>query len=90
MEGPAAKVGITPGMRLVAVNGRAWNPEVLHDALTAGKSAKEPLQLLIENTEFYKTFVVDYHEGNRYPHLVSNGRPDMLSDIIKQHGETVK
>ena len=89
MDSPAAKAGIGPGMKLVAVNGRARNSEVLRDALSAAKTASEPLQLLIENSDFFKTYAVDYHGGNRYPHLVrSDDGPDVLSEIIKQHSET--
>ena len=89
MDSPAAKAGIGPGMKLVAVNGRAWNSEVLRDALSAAKTASEPLQLLIENSDFFKTYAVDYHGGNRYPHLVrSDDGPDVLSEIIKPHSET--
>lgn len=88
--GPAAKAGVTPGMKLVAVNSRAWSPEVMKDALTAGKSSSEPLQLLVQNAEYFKTYAVDYHGGNRYPHLVSNGKPDVLTDIVRQHAAAVQ
>jgi len=87
---PAAQAGIMPGMKLVAVNGRAWSPEVMRDALTAAKSSPEALLLLVQNTEYFKTYSVNYHDGNRYPHLVVNGKPDVLTGIIKQHGESVK
>jgi predicted metalloprotease with PDZ domain len=81
---PAAKAGIGPGMKLVAVNGRSFTGEVLRDALKAGKNSPEPLQLLIENTEYYKTYKLDYHGGEKYPHLVRDeSKPDMLSDIIR-------
>src|SRR5258706_499629 len=66
----AAKAGIGPGMRLIGVNGRKYSAEVLHDALKAGKSGTAPLELLVENTDYYKTYKIDYHGGERYPHLV--------------------
>jgi predicted metalloprotease with PDZ domain len=87
---PAALAGIMPGMKLVAVNGRAWSPETVHDALTAAKTSPDPLQLLVQNTEYFKTYSVSYHDGNHYPHLITNGKPDVLADIIRQHGESVK
>jgi predicted metalloprotease with PDZ domain len=87
---PAEKAGIMPGMKLVAVNDRAWKPEYLHDALKAGKNDKEPLRLLVQNAEYFKTYNLDYHGGDRYPHLTRNANPDALSDIIKQHAATVK
>jgi predicted metalloprotease with PDZ domain len=81
---PAAVAGIGPGMKVVAVNGRAFSTDVLRDALTAGKTGSEPLELLVENTEYYKTYKLDYHDGEKYPHLVrDDSKPDMLSDIIK-------
>ena len=81
---PAAQAGIGPGMKLIAVNGRHYSADVLHDALKAGKDGSAPLELLIENTDYYKTYKLDYHGGERYPHLVRDeSRPDLLSEIYK-------
>jgi len=81
---PAAVAGIGPGMKLVAVNGRRYSPEVLREAIKAGKNASEPLELLVENTEYFKTFKLDYHGGERYAHLVRDeSKPDLLSEIFK-------
>ena len=81
---PAAKAGIGPGMKLAAVNGRRFSADVLSDELRAGKNSSEPLELLIENTEYFKTFKVDYHGGEKYAHLVRDeSKPDVLSEIIK-------
>jgi predicted metalloprotease with PDZ domain len=81
---PAALAGIGPGMKLMAVNGRKYSPDVLHDALKAGKGGSSPLELLIENTDYYKTYKLDYHGGERYPHLVRDeSKPDLLTEIYK-------
>ncbi len=80
----AASAGIGPGMRVVAVNGRRFSAEVWHDALRIGKNSSVPLELLIENTDYYKTYAIDYHGGDKYPHLVrEESRRDVLSSIIK-------
>jgi predicted metalloprotease with PDZ domain len=80
----AAQVGIGPGMKVIAVNGRKFSAEVLRNALREGKSSSAPLELLVENTEYYKTFKLDYHGGEKYPHLVRDeSKADLLSDIIK-------
>ena len=80
---PAAKAGIGPGMKLVAVNGRRFSPEVLRDAVKATKN-NAPLELLIENTDYYKTYKIDYHGGEKYPHLVrDDSKPDLLTEILK-------
>jgi predicted metalloprotease with PDZ domain len=81
---PAALAGIGPGMKLIAVNGRKYSPEVVRDALKAGKGGTAPLELLIENTGYYKTYKLDYHGGERYPHLVRDEtKPDLLTEIYK-------
>ncbi len=79
----SAKAGIGPGMKLIAVNGRKFSPETFNDALKAGKSSKEPLQLLVENAEYYRTFSLDYHDGPMYPHLMRvESKPDYFSQIF--------
>jgi predicted metalloprotease with PDZ domain len=80
---PAAKAGIGPGMRVVAVNGHRFSTDNLNGALKIGKNSADPLELLVENTDFYTTYKLDYHGGERYPHLVRDeSKPDVLSEII--------
>jgi predicted metalloprotease with PDZ domain len=81
---PAYQAGISPGMKIVAVNGRAFTKEVFHDALKATDKASGPLALLVLNDEYYKTVSLDYHGGERYPHLErEEGKPDLLGEIEK-------
>jgi len=84
MGSPAEKAGIGPGMRLIAVQGRKWSPENLREAIQAARQLQSPIELLVQNGDFYKTFAVDYHQGERYPHLERDpGRADLLSQIIR-------
>ena len=88
---PGAKAGIGPGMRIVAVNGRKFSPRGLNDALQAGIDGNTPLELLIENAEFYKSIRLDYHGGPRYPHLTRDqSRRDLLGEIIKPRASVVR
>jgi predicted metalloprotease with PDZ domain len=81
---PAALAGITPGMKVIAVNGRQYSADVLRDALKAGLNTTTPLELLVENTDYFKTYKIEYHGGERYPHLVRDeSKPDLLSEIYK-------
>jgi predicted metalloprotease with PDZ domain len=80
----AAKAGIGPGMKVVAVNGRKFSPEVLRDAIKASKNGSATVDLLVENDDYYKTYKLDYHGGEKYPHLVRDeSTPDLLSEILK-------
>jgi predicted metalloprotease with PDZ domain len=80
---PAYVAGIGPGMKLVAINGRAWSKEVLRDALRASKESKQPIELLVQNAKFFKTYSVDYHDGIRNPHLERSAGPDVLGEILR-------
>jgi predicted metalloprotease with PDZ domain len=81
---PAYAAGLGPGMKLIAVNGRKWSKDVVRAALRASVHSQQPLSLLAENGEYYSTYQVNYHEGERYPHLVrEDGQPNILDEIIK-------
>ena len=80
----AFKSGLAPGMKIVSVNGRAWSTEVLHEAISSAKSSTAPIESLVENGSFQETYKLNYHGGERYPHLErDNTKPDVLSDVIK-------
>ena len=80
----AAKAGIGPGMKIVAVNGRRFSADILHDAIKGAKGGNQPIELLVENTDYFKTYKLDYHEGEKYPRLVRDeSKPDLMADILK-------
>ncbi|MFC5437822.1 M61 family metallopeptidase [Rhodanobacter umsongensis] len=82
-EGPAFKAGVSTGATIVAVDGQDYSGEVLKQAITAARSSKAPITLLLKYQGSYRTVPVDYHDGLQYPHLVRvEGRPDYLSEII--------
>jgi predicted metalloprotease with PDZ domain len=81
---PAYAAGMAPGMKIIAVNGRKWSKDIVRAALQASLTNQKPIALLAENGEYYNTYAVDYHQGERYPHLVRvEGQANLLDDIIK-------
>jgi hypothetical protein len=45
----------------------------------------------VENSDFFKTYGVDYHGGERYPYLERDAaKPDILSKTIKPLALPVK
>ena len=83
LETPAAKAGITPGTKIIAVNGREFSPSVLKNAVTDAVENTAPISFIVKDGEFYRTIAVDYHGGEKYPQLVrDNSKPDVLGDII--------
>jgi predicted metalloprotease with PDZ domain len=84
VDSPAWKAGIAPGTTLVAVNGRKYNPDIFHDAMKESKGSGKNLELLVVNGDRYQNFTLNYHDGEKYAHLVRDeSKPDVLSDIIK-------
>ena len=82
----AYQAGLGPGMKLLAVNGRKWSPAILQAALKEAQEpgGSRPIELLVENALFFKTYSVNYHDGPKNPHLERvAGQPDTLGDILK-------
>jgi predicted metalloprotease with PDZ domain len=81
---PSFKAGLAPGMKILSINGRTWSTDVLHDAIASSKTSTTPIELVVENGSFNETYKVNYHGGERYPHLErDNTKPDLLGDVIK-------
>ncbi len=82
--GPAFKAGLAPGMKVAGVNGRVFTPEILDDAIKASKNTARPVELLVIVNDYYKTCAIDYHGGERYPHLIRiPDKPDYLDELLK-------
>ena len=80
---PAYTAGLAPGMKLVAINRRRWSGHVLRDAVAAAKNGNQPIELLVENADFFQTYSIACHDGPRYPHLQRSDGPDLLGEILK-------
>jgi predicted metalloprotease with PDZ domain len=82
--GVSDKAGIGPGMKILAVNGRAYAPDVLKAAIHDAKDSGPAVELIVLNTGYYKVIKLDYHDGERYPLLERvSSVPDRLDDILK-------
>jgi predicted metalloprotease with PDZ domain len=82
---PADRAGLAPGGRVVAVNGRRQDREVLADAIEA-TPGRGSVELLVEDADFFRSYVVEYRGGPRYPLLERDpSRPDLLASIAAPH-----
>ncbi len=86
-KGSAAwNAALSPGVKIVAVDGQEYATGVLDDAIAKASSSRDSIRLLGSQSGWYSTYSVDYHGGLRYPHLVRiAGRPDMLETIMSRH-----
>jgi predicted metalloprotease with PDZ domain len=80
-DGPAFKAGLTVGGKLIAVNGIAYDADLLKGAITAAK-AGPPVSLIVKDGDHFRVVAIDYHGGLKYPRLERiEGTPDRLSPI---------
>ncbi|MES2149621.1 MAG: peptidase M61 [Pseudomonadota bacterium] len=82
-DGVGFRAGLAANTTIVAVNNRAYKAEVLKAALKAAKGSKAPIELLVKKGSSYRTIVLDYHDGLRYPRLERiEGSKDRLETIL--------
>jgi predicted metalloprotease with PDZ domain len=83
-HGPADKAKITPGDKIVAINGQVFSPDRFRAAIRDAKGKSEPIHLIVQSDDFVSTVEMDYHDGERYPLLQRvEGTPAILDDITK-------
>ena len=83
-NGLAFQAGVMPGMKVVAINDRAFTADLLHQALKASKDNSVTMRLLVLNDDYYKSCAITYQGGERYPHLLRvEAKPDTLDDLAK-------
>ncbi len=84
LDSPAFKAGLAPSFRIAAVNGRTFSSALLRAAIQDAKDKGPAVELIVENTGYYKVVRIDYHGGERYPSLVRvDSVPTRLDDILK-------
>ncbi|HEV2532904.1 peptidase M61 [Phenylobacterium sp.] len=80
-DSPAFKAGLTVGGKIIAVNGIAYDMDLLKEAITNAKSGP-PVTLIVKDGDHFRVVALDYRGGLKYPHLERlEGKPDLLSAI---------
>ncbi len=81
---PAFEAGISSGMKVIGVNGRVYSHDLLEDAIKAAKDTSQSVTLLVVVDDYLRTCVINYHGGDKFPHLVRVAdKPDYLDELIK-------
>jgi predicted metalloprotease with PDZ domain len=81
---PAWKAGFGPGMKIIAINNKPFSPGAMSAALQQAKTDTAPLEFIVTNESEFHVMHINYHDGEKYPHLERvDGTPDVLGDILK-------
>jgi predicted metalloprotease with PDZ domain len=82
-DSPAFKAKLTEGAQILAINGIAYTPDVLKDAIREAHSRQQPIELILKTGDRYRVANLDYHDGLRYPHLERDtAEPARLDEIL--------
>jgi predicted metalloprotease with PDZ domain len=82
-DSAAFKAKLTESSVILAVNGTAYDVDVLKDAIRSAKSTQLPIELIVKTGDRFRVLRLDYHDGLRYPHLVREPSvPARLDDIL--------
>lgn len=80
-NGPAFRAGLSPFMRIVAVNGQPFAPAILLAAVAA--SVSTPLRLTLQDGNTHRDVAIPYAGPLRYPHLERiPGTLDRLTSLL--------
>jgi predicted metalloprotease with PDZ domain len=81
---PADKARLTPGSKILGVNGQIFGGDLLIAAIREAKGKTDPIHLIVQSDSFLTAVDIDYHDGERYPALERiAGTPAYLDDITK-------
>jgi predicted metalloprotease with PDZ domain len=82
-DSPAYLAKLTEGAQILAINGIAYDADVLKDAIRAAHGTQAPIELIVKIGDRYLVANVDYHDGLRYPHLERDtAEPARLDEIL--------
>jgi predicted metalloprotease with PDZ domain len=81
-DGPAFVAGLTVGSEIVAVDGQAFSPDLLKQAI-ADSGTRGSVDMLVRTGKHVRDVAIQYAGGGRYPHLERTaGDRARLDDIL--------
>jgi predicted metalloprotease with PDZ domain len=82
--GPADNAKLSPGQKIIAVNGKVFSTDTIKAAIKQAKGNTEPTHFILQADTFVTLADINYHDGERHPSLVRvDGTPDYLDEITK-------
>lgn len=83
VDSAAYRAGLGPGMKIIAVDNRKMTESTMRRAIQTSKESNQPIELIVENTGYFRVLKIDYHQGQRYPILERTDGADLLDEILK-------
>ncbi|HXW17036.1 MAG TPA: hypothetical protein VEJ39_01955 [Candidatus Acidoferrales bacterium] len=81
---PAFESGLSPYLKIIGVNSRQFSIDELKRAIQDSKMNSAAIEIQADNAGTLESHQIQYHGGNRFPHLERvDGTPDYLDEILK-------
>ena len=87
---PAFEAKLVPGEKVLRINGRAFSPTAMEQALlernadSAALNAANPISIVVQNGASEREVFINYHEGERFPVLERDPKtPDFLDRLLE-------
>jgi predicted metalloprotease with PDZ domain len=81
---PAFESGLSPYLKITAVNGHTFSLDELKRAVRDSRTSSSSIELQTDNTGRLELHTIQYHGGSQFPHLERiRDTPDYLGEILK-------
>ncbi len=81
-DGPAFDAGLTNADILVALDGESFDSNRLADRVDSAVQSRKPIELLVRRGDQYRTVMIPYYGGNRYPRLERTSAAPGWLDVL--------
>jgi predicted metalloprotease with PDZ domain len=81
-DSAAFNAGMTVGDQILAANSRSFDSDALKQAIRSAAGNGRPVELLIKAGDLYRSVVLDWHGGLRYPRLQKVGKGEGTLDAL--------
>ncbi|MBD3761089.1 peptidase M61 [Rhizorhabdus sp.] len=81
-DSPAFAAGLTNSDTIVAVAGESYDSSRLVEQIDDAKASRRPIELLVRRGSQYRTVMIPYFGGNRYPRLERAGNGPGWLDVL--------
>ncbi len=81
---PAFEAGLSPYLKITGVNGNKFSIDALKRAVSDSKVNSAVIEVQTDNAGTLQSHKIQYHGGNRFPHLARvENTPDYLDKILE-------
>jgi predicted metalloprotease with PDZ domain len=81
-DAAAFNAGLAIGMEIIAVNGTAYSDDVMKEAIKLAKGGKDPIRLIIKDSNRVRDVALQWNGGLRYPRFEKSGAGDGTLDRL--------